>query len=142
MEPCESWLPFSPLVPSTAAAVRELWGLPSVQEVSSSPEFVDDDDAAEVADPATASGATVVASTICEPFVDPSRMVATRMDASGSISTVPLTICPNGFAVARWGRDDIVETECPNMMLKITSTSALKRQLGEGQKVRNMFSGV
>ena len=105
-----------------------------MQEVSSSPEFVDDVDAAEVADPATASGATVVASTTREPVVDPSRMVATRMDTSGSISTVPLTIGPKGFAVARWGSDDVVETECPNLILKITSTNALKRQLKEGRK--------
>ena len=135
MEPCESSLPSSPLVPSTGAAVRELWGFPSVQEVSSLPKFVDDVDAAEVADPTTSSGETVVASTTRETVVDPCRMVATRMDASGSISTVPLTTGPTGFAVARWGSDNVVETDCPNLMLKITSTNALNRQLGEGQKV-------
>ena len=101
-----------------------------MQEVSSSPEFMDDVNAAEVADPATSSGEIVVASTSRETVVDPSRMVATRMDASRSISTGP-----SGFAVARWGSDNVVETDCPNLMLKITSTSALKRQLGAGQKV-------
>ena len=106
-----------------------------MQEVSSSPEFMDDVNAAEVADPATSSGETVVASTTRETVVDPSRMVATRMDASRSISTEPLTTGPSGFAVARWGSDNVVETDCPNLMLKITSTSALKRQLGAGQKV-------
>ena len=62
-------------------------------------------------------------------------LVAMRMDASGSISTVLLTSGPNGFAVARWGSDNVVETDCPNLMLKITSTSALKRQKGQGQHV-------
>ena len=97
LEPCESSGPSSPFVPRTSAAVREPRGLASVEECASSPELVDDVDAAEVADPATVCGATVVMSTHCEPVVDPS----TRMDASGSISTVPLMRGPSGFYVAR-----------------------------------------